>query len=86
MNVGERIDRAERVRQMLSSPEWKQAWTAIRTTYMHVIESAEDDHQALEARRMLRAANRAREHLEALVTDGKLANADMAARRSLLRI
>lgn len=86
MTPRERIERSERVRAILASPEWLQAWAAIRATYMQVIESTEDDQQALEARRMLRAANKAREHLEALVADGKMATADITARRSLLRI
>ena len=86
MIVGDRIERAERVKNLLASPEWKQAWTTLRATYIYVIESTEDDQAALEARRMLRAATKAREHLEAMVMDGKLANADIAARRSLLRM
>ena len=85
MNDSERIERGIRVRRLLESAEWVDAWDAVRATYLHVIEEGTDE-QALEARRMLRAAIAARSHLTAFITDGTLMEADMAARRSRMHL
>ncbi len=82
----ERIERARRVKMFTESDEWRSAWDAYRETLLNVIETADDDAKALDARRMLRAARKARTHLEMMVNDGKLASADMASRKSNLRI
>lgn len=82
----ERIERARKVRTFTESDEWISAWDAYRDTLLNIIETAEDDAKALDARRMLRAARKARTHLEMMVNDGKLAAADIQSRKSNLRI
>lgn len=85
MNNAERIERAARVRRWLEGDEWTGAWSAVREAYIHVIENGTDE-QALDARRMLRAANQARAHLEQFIADGAIVAADIAARRSLMKL
>lgn len=86
MNNEQRVERARQVRLWLESDEWRVAWESYREVLIETIESAADDEQALEARRMLRAAKTARNHLEQLILDGALAAADIAARKSRLKL
>ena len=86
MNNQQKIDRAERVRRMLGSEEWIQAWDAYRAVLMDTIETAADDEKALQARRMLQVARQVRSHLELMITDGQVAAADVAAVKSQLRL
>lgn len=86
MNNQQKIDRAERVRRMLGSEEWIQAWDAYRAVLMDTIETAADDEKALQARRMLQVARQVRSHLELMITDGQVAAADVAAVKSKLRL
>lgn len=85
MNESQRLERADRVKRWLASDEWTGAWAAVRATYIEIVETGTDE-QAMDARRMLRAANTARKHLEAFVSDGALTAADIAARRSRMQI
>lgn len=81
-----RMERAARVKAILDGDEWKDAWAAYTALLLNVIETSDDDEEALRARRMLRAARGARKALEALIADGALAKAEMAAQKSRLRI
>lgn len=86
MNNQQKIERAERVRRMLGSEEWIQAWDAYRAVLMDTIETAADDEKALQARRMLQVARQVRSHLELMIIDGQVAAADVAAVKSKLRL
>lgn len=86
MSERERIQRGERAQKILDSDEWRDAWASYREMLLHEIETVADDQRALEARRLLKAARKAREHLESLIADAAIAKADIASRKSNLRI
>ena len=86
MNTLERLERADRVRRMLGSDEWINAWEAYRAVLMDTIETTQDDEKALQARRMLQVARQVRSHLELLISDGQVAAADVVATKSKLKL
>ena len=86
MNTLERLERADRVRRMLGSDEWINAWDAYRAVLMDTIETTQDDEKALQARRMLQVARQVRSHLELLISDGQVAAADVVATKSKLKL
>lgn len=86
MTPEQRRDRADRMKRFLEGEDWTAAWQSVRSLYIHIIESTDDEAEATRARQMLRAATKAREHLETVISDGQVAQAELAARRSLLRM
>lgn len=75
MDDEDRIRRADRVRLLLESKEWQEAWAIYRDRLLSMIEGADSDatDQVMQAKRMLVAGHAAKAHLEALMTDGKIA-------------
>ena len=86
MTNEQKVERAKRVNRFLESEEWLTAWTSYREMLINIIETADSDEKAMDARRMLRAAGKVRSHLTTLIKDGEIATAEMAARKSNLRI
>lgn len=76
MNDYKDLERGTRVNQFLQSDEWREAWSAYEQRIVAAIvdpkSSVDDvDHQ----RKLLWSAKAARQHLETLVNQGKVAAA-----------
>lgn len=78
MTNEETLLRGQRAEQILDSAEWSDAWRLVRERLFDVIETSKEDRDALEARRMLKAAALVREELERMIADGQVAASDIA--------
>lgn len=75
MEKEDRLRRAEQARIVLDSAVWKEAWQLYRDRCLAIIESADSSatEVVMHAKRLLVAGQAAKSHLEALLTDGKIA-------------
>lgn len=86
MNNQERVERAKRAERLLASDEWAGAFEAYRKVLISTLESQCGESKALEAHRMLLALQKVKQHMESLIADGQIAQADIASVKSRLRM
>ena len=79
MNDHELVRRADRAKQLLEHDLFNEAWTAYRAVMLDLMATAKTDAETLEAKRMLRAAESARSHIERIIAEGTVAAADIKA-------
>lgn len=75
MSLDQKVNSGNRAKHILESEEWKEAWTAYRNRILQLIEDADSRDAELVAnlKRHLTAAKAARQHLELLMGDGRMA-------------
>ncbi len=83
MTDEESLRRAEQARAIVDSPIWAEAWELYRKRLLDMIEACPSDavDYVMQAKRMLFAGAAAREHLEAVIRDGKVAAAAIELRK-----
>lgn len=75
MDTQDRVRRAAWAKQVTDSPHWQDTWQIYRDSCLALIEGADSSatEQVMHAKRLLVAGTKARKHIEALLTDGKIA-------------
>jgi uncharacterized membrane protein (DUF2068 family) len=73
------IAKGDRAKQIVESAEWQEAFQAYRDRIMQEVEKApsNDADTVMHLKRLLSAANAAKAHLEALLANGKIAQANL---------
>lgn len=79
MTNEERLGRGARAKAILESDEWKEAWSLYRERIFEQMEKAgsNDVETVMHLKRLLASAKAAQAHFEALMSDGKVAAAEI---------
>lgn len=87
MNTEERLKQASEAKAILENPRWISAWAQYRQQLLDEIERAdpEDVETVLRYKRLLAAGTAARAILERTITDGKVADLELASEKQRKR-
>ncbi len=79
MTDQERVERGRQAKEITESPLWAEAWAAYRDKCLALIEDTDSANveRVMQAKRLLTAGKAAQAHLTALVTEGKIAAAQI---------
>lgn len=77
MNLHQEREIADRVRQFLDSPEWKEAFETYRLHIFSLVEQQDDAETVAKLLAHLRTARAVKAHLELLVKNGAIARSQI---------